>query len=202
MVDPANVTMVDAVIPAHAFDFYEADAGEIALEFGRILGMLTGKEPVTFQVENHQLEISTGRHKYSLRLLAPTEVKPMPRIPEIDLPAAVEIDASEWVGALKAVLNILDKSDLIVLEQDEKNFRLSAKSTAESYLSEWPLSELTGIRNGMSRALFTMDYMSDIGKALTGLVKIETGLDYPMRMSFRIGEASVSYLVAPRIEEA
>ena len=36
MIDPANVAMVDVTIPTHAFDFYEADVGEIALEFGRI----------------------------------------------------------------------------------------------------------------------------------------------------------------------
>lgn len=200
MVDPANVAMVDVMVPAHAFDFYNSEAGEIALEFGRIQGMLSGKEPVTLRIADQQLHISTGRHKFSLRLLEPSAVKPMPRIPDIDLPAAVEIDASEWTTVLKAALNILEKSDAIVLEQTDGNFRVSAKSTAESYLSEWPLTELVGIRHGMSRALFTLDYLTDISRALSGPVKIETGVDYPVRMSYKIGEASVSYLIAPRIE--
>ena len=200
MVDPANVAMVDVMIPAHAFDFYTADTGEIALEFARIQTMLSGKEPVTLQVADQQIEISTGRHKFSLRLLDPSTVNPMPRIPEIDLPAAVEIDAAEWAAALKAILAILDKSDSAIIEQTDEMFRLSAKSEVESYLSEWPLTELTGIRHGMSRARFTLDYLTDISRGLSGPVKIETGVDYPMRMGCRIGEASVSYLIAPRIE--
>lgn len=200
MVDPANVAMIDVTIPASAFDFYQSDTGEIALDFARIQTMLNGKEPVTIQIVDQQVEISTGRHKFSLRLLDPSAVKPTPRIPEIDLPAAVEIDATEWTAALKAALAIMNKSDCVIIEQTDEMFRLSAKSEAESYVSEWPLTSLTGIKNGMGRALFTLDYLTDISRALAGPVKIETGVDYPMRMSCRISKASVSYLIAPRIE--
>lgn len=201
MIDPANVAMVNLEIPDRAFDFYDMPGeAEIALEFGRLHDILLGTDPVTLCIENNQLKVRTGRHKFDLRLLALSAIKNPPHIPDIDLPAAVEMDAVEWKDALKAALRILVKNECIIVEQNDEKFSILAATEMENYVSEWKIGELSGIKMGMGRALFTLNYMLDIAGAMSGQIRIETGIDYPMKISGHIGEATVSYIVAPRVE--
>lgn len=200
-VDPANVAMVFLKAEADAFDYYQATPGKIALDLGRLADLAGGKEEISIKLdeENHELGIAQGKAKYSMSLLDPSAVKGNPRIPAIDLPCSITMAGTDLSEAIK---NAGKVSDHVVFEQHEDAFSISAKGNIDSFSMKFPLSELTGIRQGESRALFSLDYLEDITKVSKGVdVTIETGIDYPAKISCRPAPGiDVLYLLAPRIE--
>lgn len=203
LVDPASVAMADITVPAEAFDFWDCpDQGAIALEAGRLQGLVEGKgiPPVSIEIDGHEMKVSVGSARYTLRMLSPDAVRKPPRVPEIDLPAWVEIDAQELRGAVKAAINIAEKDGAAVLETTDDKFLMHCSTETEKFSIDWPLSAV-GRRMGMARSLFSLDYLDDISKVLAGPVLIELGVDYPGRMTAKAeGGIKLQYLLAPRIE--
>lgn len=202
-VDPANVAMVSLHASNGAFQFFKADPGTIALDLLKLSSLASGKEDVSLELdeENHKLKIAVGRSKYTMSLLDPAGLKGNPRIPQLDLPAMVAMPGGEFRYAVTSALKV---SDHIVIEQHESEFKISAKGDIDSFEMPFSLTEMLSVRQGESRAVFSLDYVDDISKvaAKAAQVMIESGTDYPSRISFNIGESiSVHYLLAPRIEQ-
>lgn len=201
LVDPANVAMADITVPTSAFDFWLCpDQSEIALDAGRLQSLVSGKDPVSIEIDGHEMKVSVGSARYTLRMLSPDAVRKQPRIPEIDLPAWVEIDAQALRGAIKAALNFADRNDGAVLETTDDKFLMHCGTETEKFSIDWPLAAVAR-KMGMARSLFSLDYLDDISKVLSGPVLIELGLDYPGRMTAKAeGGIELRYLLAPRIE--
>lgn len=201
LVDPANVAMADITVPAEAFDFWDCpDQGAIALDAGRLQGLVGGKDPVSIEIDGHEMKVSVGSARYTLRMLSPDALKQSPRVPEIDLPAWVEIDAQELRAAIRGALNIAERNDGAVLEVTDDKFLMHCDTETEKFSIDWPLSAV-GRRMGMARSFFSLDYLDDISKVLAGPVLIELGVDYPGRMTAKAeGGIKLQYLLAPRIE--
>jgi len=201
-VDAANVAMVFLHAKAAAFDAYQATKSEIALDLQKLQSLASGKEPVSMvlEEETHKLHIAVGRAKYTMSLLDPSSIKSSPKIPQLDLPCSITMTGSDLQDAIKAAGKV---SDHVILEQNEETFTFSAKGDIDSFSMPFQLSELTGIKQGMSRALFSLDYVTAIAKVTAGSkeVKIETGVDYPARIASSIGNIDITYLMAPRIEQ-
>lgn len=202
-VDPSNVGMVFLDAKAAAFDMYKATQMELAMSLTTLEKFTDIKDlPVSIQLdeENHKLRISQGKTKYSMSLIDPEVVKKGPRIPQLDMPCVVVMAGTDLQEAVRAANKV---SDHVIFEQGEEHFTISAKGDIDSAKVEFLLSELTGVKHGMSRALFSIDYIADMSKVIArnGQVTIESGIDYPARLSFGIGDnISVQYLLAPRIE--
>jgi proliferating cell nuclear antigen len=201
-VDPANVAMVFLHAKASAFDSYQAAPCKIALDLPKLQSLAAGKEPVSIilEEETHKLHIAVGRAKYTMSLLDPTSIKGAPKIPQLDLPCSITMPGSDLQDAIKAAGKV---SDHVILEQTEDEFIFSAKGDIDAFSMPFQLSELTGVRMGIGRALFSLEYLVDIAKVATSskAVQIETGVDYPAKIAFSIGEVDISYLLAPRIEQ-
>ena len=202
-VDPASVVMVFLHASSGAFEYFKADAGTIALDLPKLASLTGGKDNVTLELEEetHKLKIAVGRAKYTMSLLDPGALKPAPRIPELDLPAAVTMPGEDLRDAIVAALKV---SDHVVLEQSDEAFTMSAKGDIDAFEMPISLSEMLAVKHGASRALFSLGYMDDISKVAKGSdnVMIETGIDYPAKITFNLGESiNVQYLLAPRIEQ-
>lgn len=203
-VDPASVAMVFMQAKKEACDFYQADQMDIALSIQTLKKFTDIKgQPVSIKLdeETHKLKISQGKTKYHMSLIDPNAIKEGPRIPKLDMPCEVIIAGSDLNEAIRAVGKV---SDHAIFEQDEEKFMVHAKGDIDSAKVDFLLSELTGVKQGVSRALFSLDYLIDMMKvfAKAGSVKIESGIDYPARFSFQIGDhVAVQYLLAPRIEQ-
>lgn len=202
-VDSANVAMVFLHASTGAFEYFKADKGELALDLMKLSSLSAGKDNVSMELdeETHKLHITVGRAKYKMSLLDPTAIKGGPRLPQMDMPAHIAIAGNDLQEAVKAAAKV---SDHVVLSQDEATFTISAKGDIDSVEMPFSLSELQGVKMGQSRALFSLDYLQEIAKVASraDLTKIETGIDYPMRMTFNIGEnINIQYLLAPRIEQ-
>ena len=202
-VDPANVVMVFLHATTGSFEYFKADKMDIAMDIQKLASLSSGKEPVTIELdeETHKLHVSVGRSKFKMSLLDPESLNKTPRLPSIDLPCAVAIPGSDLRAAVQSAAKV---SDHVVIEQHETSFKISSKGDIDSFEAEFPLSELTSVRQGESRAMFSLDYVDDISKAAAkaNQVLIETGIDYPAKIAFNPCESTtIQYLLAPRIEQ-
>jgi proliferating cell nuclear antigen len=201
-VDPANVCMVFLDAPQDAFEYYKTDAGDLALDMIRLDQFTNGSDSISMELdpETHKMAVDHGRSKFSMSMIDPTAIKGAPRVPNLDMPCSIVISGADVYDAIQSAIKV---SDHAILEQDEENFVLEAKGDIDSVRTAFQLSELTGIRQGMSRAVFSLDYLADIAKVArkVSAVQIETGIDYPTVISFGMGKISVRYMLAPRIEQ-
>jgi proliferating cell nuclear antigen len=205
-VDPANVAMVSLKIGAEAFEYFKATDGEIGVDLVRlsdVLSMADKGETVQLELdeESHKLKIGVGSLSYTLSLIDPTAIRKEPRIPELDLPAHVTLPGSELRRAVKAAEKV---SDHVILGVSDEGFYMEAKGDIDSLKLKIPSTELLGMKPGEARSLFSLDYLEDMSKSIgkSGEVRLELGIDYPLRIAFRLGQSvEVSYLLAPRIEQ-
>jgi len=201
-VDPANVAMVSLVAGKDAFEYFEATTCDIAVDIVK-LGSMIGKGDVIgmeLDAAKHNLRIKQGRSSYVMSLIDPSSLKAAPRIPSIELPCAVTMAGSDLHAAVK---NAVKVGEAATVEQTEDTFSIVSGDGIDSFRADFLLSELSGIRQGISRSLFSLDYLEDIAKVASGNdTTIETGVDYPARIVFSLGkDIAVSYLLAPRIEQ-
>ncbi|MCK9569492.1 DNA polymerase sliding clamp [Candidatus Pacearchaeota archaeon] len=202
-VDPANVAMVFLHAGQGAFEYFHADKCELALDLAKLASLTAGKDSVSLELdeETHKLKIVVGRAKYKMSLLDPSAIKNGPRLPQMDMPAHIAIPGTDLQEAVKAAAKV---SDHVILVQDDQNFTISAKGNIDAFEMPFALTESQGVKMGESRALFSLDYIEDIAKVASraDLATIETGIDYPMRITFNLGESiNICYLLAPRIEQ-
>jgi proliferating cell nuclear antigen len=204
-VDPANVAMVSLKLDAAAFEFFKASPGEIGVDLVRLsdlLSMADRGEKVKLELdeESHKLMIGVGSFSYTLSLIDPTAIRKEPRIPDLDLPAHVTLSGGEFRRAVKASEKV---SDHVILGVADEVFFMEAKGDIDSLKLAIPGAELLALKPGEARSLFSLDYLSDMSKSIGKAtdVKLEMGVDYPLRISFKIKDVEVSYLLAPRIEQ-
>jgi proliferating cell nuclear antigen len=204
-VDPANVAMVSLRIDASAFEIYQATPGEIGVDLERLndlLSMASKDDRVRLELlENERkLKIGVGTLSYTLGLIDPSMLRPVPRLPELDLPAHVVLPGAEFRKAVKAAELV---SDHIVLGVDDDLFYMETKGDLDACRFSKQSSELLGMKPGKARSIFSLEYLSDMSRVIGNAseVKLEMGIDYPMQISFWLEEVYVRYLLAPRIEE-
>lgn len=204
-VDPANVAMVSLKIDAAAFEFFKATPGEIGVDLVRLsdlLSMADRGENVRLELdeESHKLNIGVGSLSYTLSLIDPSAIRKEPRIPELDLPAHVTLSGAELRRAVKAAEKV---SDHVILGVTDEGFFMEAKGDIDALKLKIPSSELLGLKPGEARSLFSLDYLADMSKSIgkASEVRLELGVDYPLRIGFKINQVEINYLLAPRIEQ-
>jgi proliferating cell nuclear antigen len=205
-VDPANVAMVSLKIGVDAFEYFNTTPLEIGVDLVRlndVLSMADRGENVQLELdeENHKLRIGVGSLSYTLSLIDPTAIRKEPKIPDLDLPAHVTLPGGELRRAIKAAEKV---SDHVILGVSDDEFYMEAKGDIDSLRLKIPSTELLGLKPGEARSLFSLDYLEDMSKSLGKAqeVTLEMGIDYPLRVNFKVGQAiEVNYLLAPRIEQ-
>ncbi|HPJ31018.1 MAG TPA: DNA polymerase sliding clamp [Methanothrix sp.] len=208
-VDPANVAMVSFRLNSEAFEYFKATPGEIGVDLVRlsdVLSMADRGENVTLELdeENHKLKIGVNSLSYTLSLIDPSAIRKEPRVPELDLPAHVILPGAQLRKAVRAAEKVSDHVVLGVADDPEDQFYMEAKGDIDSLKLKMPGTELLGLKPGKARSLFSLDYLADMSKAIGKAqeVKLEMGVDYPLRISFKLGQGvEINYLLAPRIEQ-
>jgi proliferating cell nuclear antigen len=163
-------------------------------------------ENVTLELdeENHKLKIGVNSLSYTLSLIDPSAIRKEPRVPELDLPAHVILPGAHLRKAIRAAEKVSDHVVLGVTDDPEDQFYMEAKGDIDSLKLNMPGAELLGLKPGKARSLFSLDYLSDMSKAIGKAqeAKLELGVDYPLRISFKLGQGvEINYLLAPRIEQ-
>ncbi|MEA2045323.1 MAG: DNA polymerase sliding clamp [Euryarchaeota archaeon] len=208
-VDPANVAMVSFRIDPEAFEYFEAAQGDIGVDLVRlsdVLSMADRGENVTLELdeENHKLKIGLNSLSYTLSLIDPSAIRKEPRVPDLDLPAHVVLPGPQLRKAIRAAEKVSDHVILGVSDDPEDMFYMEASGDIDSLVLKIPSMELLGMKPGKARSLFSLDYLSDMSKAIGKAqeVKLEMGVDYPLRVYFSLSQGvDINYLLAPRIEQ-
>ncbi len=207
-VDPANVGMVDLSLPASAFESYEADGGVIGVNLVRlqdIAGMASSDQLVHLELDEatRKLRISIDGLEYTLALIDPESIREEPDLPELDLPADIVIEGRDIDRAVTAADMVSDHIELGV-DDEEEQFYVKAQGDTDDVHLELGPEDLIDLVAGPASSLFSLDYLEDMNKAIPKdtEVTIELGEEFPVKLHFQIaeGEGSVTYMLAPRIQ--
>jgi len=205
-VDPANVAMVIVDVPSSSFQSYSTDGEFVAgVDVNRIFDIsksIKSDEIVELTVvDETSLMIRFGSVKYSVSLIDPSAIRKEPRVPQIDLPAKIVMDAGEFRKAITAADKI---SDHVVFRTNSEGFFIEAEGDVDRitfHLSEAELAEFNGME---ARSMFSLEYLKEFVKVASpgDVLTIRLGNDYPGRMIFEVagGKVKVEYILAPRIE--
>ncbi|MDZ7687598.1 MAG: DNA polymerase sliding clamp [Halobacteriales archaeon] len=209
-VDPANVGMVELDIPADSFESYEADDELLGLNLVRfqdITGMANKGDSIVMELdeETRKLLIRIDGLRYTLSLIDPDSIHQEPNVPDLDLPGNVVLPGREIRRGVKAAGMVSDHMAFGVSDEEE-SFYMSAEGDTDDVRVDLRDEDLIELETGgeTAQSLFSLDYLDSMAKAIPNdaQVEVEVGDDYPVKMNFEVsgGEARVTYLLAPRIE--
>ncbi len=205
-VDPAHVAMIDLNVKKEAFEEYSADETKIGVDLDKI------KDVLKLASSGDMVEMSQDEEKSRLVMKVGNIVRRMnlvdtssmsdPRVPELNLPAVVELAVGEIQKGIKAAESV---SDHIALTAEEGYFELYSEGDTDSVNLRLEKDQLKEISvEGKARSLFPLDYFSNLVKAIPSdtSVRINLGNNYPVKIMFNLadGKGNVGYLLAPRIE--
>jgi len=112
-VDPANVAMVIVDVSRENLEAYSIDEEKVVgVDVNRIYDIaksIKKNELVELQVEDEtRLKVKFGSVEYSVSLIDPAAIRKEPKIPQLDLPAKIVLDAGEFKKAITAADKISD----------------------------------------------------------------------------------------------
>jgi proliferating cell nuclear antigen len=207
-VDPANVGMVDLSLDVTAFESYEADGGKIGVNLSRLqdtVGMADAGQLVHLELdeETRKLHIRLGDLEYTLALIDPDNIREDPDIPDLDLPATAVVESRDLNRGVKAA-DMVSEHIAFGVDADESVFFIEAAGDTDSVDLRLDEADLIGFTPGPAHSRFSLGYLGDMNNAIPtdGEVTIELGEEFPVKLHFEIAEGtgSVTYLVAPRID--
>ena len=205
-VDPAHVAMVDLRITSDAFEEYTAEELELGVDmdkFSSIMRLAGSDETVTldFDQKQNRLVIQIGNLVRKMALID-TAGMPDPKMPTLELPGKVVVNASELTKGVKASESI---SDHLALTVKKDSFQLYAEGDTDTVDLTIPKDSLIDISTtGKIKSLFSIDYFANMIKPIRAneAVTIFLGNDNPTKLEFDVAQSNghVTYLLAPRIE--
>jgi len=205
-VDPANVAMVRATIPATAFREFGAGKCDIGMDVAKWKGAVNVmKKPdalITVDLPpNGKIGLADGSYSYKIVPLDLTTIRKDPTVPSFQLPNSLEVDAAEFAKAMKALAVVGDK---VAFTIKDDMLELATEGDSDHLRKEIPGTKAGGKKNETAaRSLFSLDYMIEIAKPVSGAgkVTVSLGIDHPVRLDFTVDEIEASYAIAPRIEQ-
>ena len=208
-VDPANVAMIDEHVSADAFEAYETSCGVLGVNLERLIEVvnMADNDGDLVQFDNdaqtRKLGIQVNSVEYTLALIDPDSIRQEPEIPDLDLPASINIDQAEVKRAFRAADMVSDHINLRVDEQ-EGCFIAAAEGDTDDVELELGRDDLVEATFGPANSLFSLDYLKDIRKPIPKetTVRIQLGEEFPIRLAFEMvdGAVEVEFIVAPRIQ--
>ncbi len=205
-VDPAHVAMIEMNVGKGAFESYSASDCEMGLDLDKVKGVLklagSGDVIRMEQDENAgRLVFKVGNITRRMNLVDTSSLSD-PKVPHLDLSSNISVAVDELQKGIRAAESI---SDHITLTATPEYFDLSCEGDTDLSslrIDKDSLVELTV--SGEVTSMFPLDYLSTIIKAIPAGTVVKIGLDndYPVKLNFALadGNATVDYLLAPRIE--
>jgi len=208
--DPSQISMIDFSMGKKSFgSFNVPEPTKIGVDleyFAQILGRAKAGDSLelSFDADRTKLQVvfsGNSRRAFEVPLIDISSAE-IPS-PKIDFDAEVNILASEVMEGIKDASLL---STHITLGVDAEHFFIRATSSKGKLNNQVKLSDKKVIPSfsakNEARATFPLDYLKDMVKGASSdtplLLKLKTNA--PIMISYNIGEASLSYFLAPRIE--
>lgn len=207
--DPSQIAMVDFVLPKSAFSKIDVDekssVGVNIADLSKILARTRSDEKLSLSVDEKEsklfLEFSgSSRRHFKLPLIESSSV--LPKEPKVDFDANVKIKGR----ALKDILHDAGLlSSHVILQADDSEFVVEAHGDSGDLhvQTKKDSANMPGIAvKAKSRAMFPFQYLDDITRSCPddSNVTVELKSDSPVRISYEINDARLSYFLAPRVE--
>ncbi len=221
-VDPAHVAMVSADLPSftclEGYQRHYVGSGmepgipervEIGVDVEKLLeAVRRAREVVRFSYDSarDRLELSFNGER---RTVAPVDTAGMaePKIPNLNLPAVLDLPADALIDALKGCKSVSDHVAFTVDNRGEDGrprFVVKAEGDTDTFervfgYDDW--IEKVQYDGGTYRSLFPLDYVCNFMKTMKGnRLRIHLGTDYPVRIDWTGPTTRGTWLCAPRIE--
>jgi len=200
--DRAVVCVVGFDIPAKAFESFEADEDELALNltyFFDVLKRASPKEKITLNLMSGKLEVEIqdeAKRTFTVPLLSlEATAEEVPPIENLEFKATAELDT-------KLLQKAIEDADIVAESVVFENSPLGKFCTrAEGDIANVE-SETVAKIIGTGKSRYPLDYLKKILKGgISEKVKLSYGTDAPLRADFETEKAKVFYVVAPRVEE-
>jgi len=207
--DPSQISMVDFSLPKASFkEFDVSSETKIGLDLSYLSQVMSRAKA------SDALELSLEDDKSSIKVSFIGSSKRSFSLPVIDISSSdipnpkIEFDAS-MVFQAGLLQDALKDSALITnhvsLEADPEGFYVKAKSSKGTVNSETLKSDKS-VKSlevkSETKSMFPLDYLQDMVKATSSgdEVSLEMKSNAPVKLSYKIGGAEITYFLAPRIE--
>lgn len=206
--DPSQISMVDFSLPKKAFTKFEAIDTRLGLDLdylNQVLSRAQSADELVLGLDDKKAFLTVtfrGSAERSFQVpLIDISSSDVPN-PRIEFDSELVITAGFLQSAFKDAALI---SSHVVLGCTEEKFFVKATSSKGNLNEEVKqnkdtLPELRVKRE--CKSMFPLDYLQDMLKVASSDTKVNLFIksNAPIRVSYPIGEANISYFLAPRIE--
>ncbi|MCX6802117.1 MAG: proliferating cell nuclear antigen (pcna) [Candidatus Diapherotrites archaeon] len=207
--DPSQISMVDFEMKKAAFKEFKFEAAQrIGLDLdylNQVMGRAKPTDELTIELVPQKTSLSvtfkgaSTRH-FSVPLIDVSK-NPVPN-PKIEFDVELKMKAGIVQDALKDAELI---STHVLLGVEKETFFVNANSSKGTLRNETSKKEKemkSFVAKKDCKSMFPLDYLKDMLKTPSGDDEIELKLksDAPLFISYKIGQASIAYFLAPRIE--
>ncbi|HID43853.1 MAG TPA: hypothetical protein EYP30_08825 [Archaeoglobaceae archaeon] len=155
---------------------------------------------ISIDMGSQELNVKHLNTTYSLALIDPSTMRREPKIPSLELPARIVMDAGDFKKAVHLSEKVDDK---LVFRSQKDSFCIEADGDTDKMTFTLNKAELKEFNKAEAESMFSVDYMKDIARGVSAgdTLTIRLGNNYPGRFLFEIdGNVSIEYIVAPRVE--
>ncbi len=207
--DPSGISMISFFIPSKMFSKYELEKSmDIGLNIdnlSKIMSRTRDNEALVLKDADSKLSLEfigvKNRRRYRLHMIDVR--KKEDKEPKVEFDATVEVDGEHLKNALKDASLI---SSYIAFKARKNDFTISAKGDSGE-LEELNEVDGTGVRKLESlkdaEAVFNLEFLENMVKSspLGSSIQLSIKSDQPLRLSYNIVDAAVTYYLAPYVEE-
>jgi len=208
--DPSQISMVHFQLPAKAFSEFKVTAPtKIGLDLdylSQVMARGSAKDSLRLEVDQEKSRLNITFRGNSTRSFSVPLVdvsKADAPTPKIDFDAEIKIKGDALQDGLKDASLI---SAHITVGADADEFYLKANSSKGNLKDDTKKGDKSLIEmkvKNPAKSTFPLDYLSDMVKVASSDTDVTVKLknEAPIEISYKIGEATVKYFLAPRIEQ-
>lgn len=207
--DPSQISMVDFFLPKEAFASYQVDGiAKIGIDLDYLSQIMSRAKPsdelvLELDEQASRLNVSfkgSAKRKFSVPLIDVSSAElPVPKIDfdvELALKADVLQDSLKDASLISTHVTVGVKSEQFFVKASSSKGELNSQTSKE----DKGLLELKSKSD--CQAMFPLDFLTDTLKAATNDTQLNVFLkaNAPIKLHYKVGEASLAYFLAPRIE--
>ena len=210
--DPSQIAMVSFVMPKTSFERYDVTEPGTKLglnleDLAKIMGRVRSDEKLVIKMDESKARIVLlFKGKTTRRFVMPLlDIgASTPKEPNIEFESEMKFSGNFFKESLKDTglfsshVVLSAHTDAFVIEATGDKGEVSIRTEKDSdQIFDYSVKS-------DSRAMFPLDYLNDLLKNVDASTAIELNLrtDAPMKLSYDIDTAKVTYYLAPRIETA
>ena len=204
VVDASHVAMIELRVDAAAFETWEVEESQLAVELKKIKELISlgsADDHIEMAFTQDVLTLNLGKIDLNIRPLDPSTIN-SPNLPNIEIPSTIEINGSALAQALRASRL---GGDLVNFSIDANTFTVHVQGQPDSVNVSFTKDDLESLNcSKPARSQYSLTYLVPLSKVFgsLGTVKLGFGESFPLRLefSFNDGAAEVVYFLAPRVE--